>query len=31
MSVPVLGAFENAFTHAPIGMALVDLAGRLLR
>ena len=24
-------AFENAFTHAPIGMALVDLAGRLLR
>ena len=23
--------FENAFTHAPIGMALVDLAGRLLR
>ena len=31
MSVPVLGAFENAFTHAPIGMALVDTAGRLLR
>jgi len=27
----VLGAFENAFTHAPIGMALVDLAGRVLR
>ena len=24
-------AFENAFTHAPIGMALVDLAGRVLR
>src|SRR5258708_6651524 len=24
-------AFENAFTHAPIGMALVDLAGRMLR
>jgi diguanylate cyclase (GGDEF)-like protein/PAS domain S-box-containing protein len=24
-------AFENAFTHAPIGMALVDMAGRLLR
>ena len=24
-------AFENAFTHAPIGMAFVDLAGRLLR
>jgi diguanylate cyclase (GGDEF)-like protein/PAS domain S-box-containing protein len=23
--------FENAFTHAPIGMALVDMAGRLLR
>jgi len=31
MTVPVLGAFENAFTHAPIGMALVDLAGRPLR
>ena len=31
MSVPVLGAFENAFTHAPIGMALVDPAGRVLR
>jgi diguanylate cyclase (GGDEF)-like protein/PAS domain S-box-containing protein len=29
--VPVLGAFENAFTHAPIGMALVDLAGQVLR
>jgi diguanylate cyclase (GGDEF)-like protein/PAS domain S-box-containing protein len=27
----VLGAIENAFTHAPIGMALVDLAGRVLR
>ncbi len=27
----MLGAFENAFTHAPIGMALVDLAGRPLR
>jgi diguanylate cyclase (GGDEF)-like protein/PAS domain S-box-containing protein len=27
----VLGAFENAFTHAPIGMALVDLAGQVLR
>ena len=24
-------AFENAFTHAPIGMALVDISGRLLR
>jgi diguanylate cyclase (GGDEF)-like protein/PAS domain S-box-containing protein len=24
-------AFESAFTHAPIGMALVDMAGRLLR
>ena len=24
-------AFENAFTHAPIGMALVDMAGRFLR
>ena len=24
-------ALENAFTHAPIGMALVDMAGRLLR
>ncbi len=24
-------ALENAFTHAPIGMALVDIAGRLLR
>src|SRR5436190_19292742 len=31
MSVPVLGAFENAFTHGPIGMALVDLAGQVLR
>jgi diguanylate cyclase (GGDEF)-like protein/PAS domain S-box-containing protein len=29
--VQVLGAFENAFTHAPIGMALVDLAGHVLR
>jgi PAS domain S-box-containing protein len=29
--LPVLGAFENAFTHAPIGMALVDLAGQVLR
>ena len=29
--MPVLGAFENAFTHAPIGMALVDLAGQVLR
>jgi diguanylate cyclase (GGDEF)-like protein/PAS domain S-box-containing protein len=29
--VLALGAFENAFTHAPIGMALVDLAGRVLR
>jgi diguanylate cyclase (GGDEF)-like protein/PAS domain S-box-containing protein len=25
------GAFESAFTHAPIGMALVDLSDRLLR
>ena len=24
-------AFENAFTHAPIGMALVDMSDRLLR
>jgi diguanylate cyclase (GGDEF)-like protein/PAS domain S-box-containing protein len=24
-------AFENAFTHAPIGMALVNMSGRLLR
>lgn len=24
-------AFENAFTHAPIGMALVDMGGRVLR
>jgi two-component system cell cycle sensor histidine kinase PleC len=24
-------AFENAFTCAPIGMALVDMGGRLLR
>jgi diguanylate cyclase (GGDEF)-like protein/PAS domain S-box-containing protein len=24
-------AFETAFTHAPIGMALVDVAGQLLR
>src|SRR6185295_1815483 len=24
-------AFENAFTYAPIGMALVDMTGRLLR
>ena len=24
-------AFENAFTHAPIGMALVDMSGRVLR
>lgn len=24
-------AFENAFAHAPIGMALVDLSGRLVR
>src|ERR1700704_5682136 len=23
--------FENAFTYAPIGMALVDMTGRLLR
>src|SRR5438876_10434111 len=30
-SVPVRTLFETAFTHAPIGMALVDLAGRLLR
>src|SRR5712671_2918807 len=27
----MLSAFENAFTHAPIGMALVDMTGRLLR
>lgn len=27
----MLSAFENAFTHAPIGMALVDTAGGLLR
>jgi PAS domain S-box-containing protein len=31
MIVPVLGPFENAFTHAPIGMALVDPAGRVQR
>jgi len=31
MTAAMLGAFENAFTHAPIGMALVDLAGRPLR
>ena len=24
-------AFESAFTHAPIGMALVDMSGRVLR
>ena len=24
-------AFENAFAHAPIGMALVDMGGRFLR
>jgi len=24
-------AFENAFAHAPIGMALVDMGGRVLR
>ena len=24
-------AFESAFTQAPIGMALVDMTGRLLR
>ncbi|HWW84314.1 MAG TPA: EAL domain-containing protein [Vicinamibacterales bacterium] len=27
----MLGPFENAFTHAPIGMALVDMADRFLR
>ena len=27
----MLSALENAFTHAPIGMALVDMTGRLLR
>jgi diguanylate cyclase (GGDEF)-like protein/PAS domain S-box-containing protein len=27
----MLDAFENAFTHAPIGMALVNIDGRLLR
>jgi diguanylate cyclase (GGDEF)-like protein/PAS domain S-box-containing protein len=27
----VLNTFENAFTHAPIGMALVDMTGRTLR
>jgi diguanylate cyclase (GGDEF)-like protein/PAS domain S-box-containing protein len=27
----MLSAFESAFTYAPIGMALVDMAGRLLR
>jgi PAS domain S-box-containing protein len=27
----MLSAFENAFTCAPVGMALVDLDGRLLR
>jgi len=29
--LPIPSAFENAFTHAPIGMALVDMGGRLLR
>ena len=29
--LPMRSAFENAFTHAPIGMALVDMSGRLLR
>ena len=29
--VPVRGAFETAFAHAPIGMALVDMADRVLR
>jgi diguanylate cyclase (GGDEF)-like protein/PAS domain S-box-containing protein len=28
---PVSGAFETAFAHAPIGMALVDMADRVLR
>jgi diguanylate cyclase (GGDEF)-like protein/PAS domain S-box-containing protein len=28
---PMRSAFETAFTHAPIGMALVDLTGRLVR
>jgi diguanylate cyclase (GGDEF)-like protein/PAS domain S-box-containing protein len=27
----MLSAFENAFAHAPIGMALVDMGGRVLR
>jgi diguanylate cyclase (GGDEF)-like protein/PAS domain S-box-containing protein len=27
----MLSAFENAFAHAPIGMALVDMASRFLR
>ena len=27
----MLSAFENAFTHAPIGMALVDVSDRVLR
>jgi PAS domain S-box-containing protein len=25
------GEFENAFRYAPIGMALIDMTGRLLR
>jgi diguanylate cyclase (GGDEF)-like protein/PAS domain S-box-containing protein len=29
--VSLRSAFENAFAHAPIGMALVDMSGRLLR
>jgi PAS domain S-box-containing protein len=28
---PMRSAFETAFTHAPIGIALVDLTGRLVR
>jgi diguanylate cyclase (GGDEF)-like protein/PAS domain S-box-containing protein len=31
MNLPVADALENAFTHAPIGMALVDLDGQVLR
>jgi diguanylate cyclase (GGDEF)-like protein/PAS domain S-box-containing protein len=30
-TAPVLSAFETAFAHAPIGMALVDMGDRFLR
>src|SRR5580765_6426061 len=28
---PLISSFETAFAHAPIGMALVDMADRVLR